>query len=517
MKKNKNSINKVSLVVIVVTILLGMLEYTLIDDYKNNIDNHNNKIIEHYEEQYKTIINGYRLLSKTYFDEIINNKNVLDIIEAANYVNKERKSVLREELNDILKDTYLNMINNNFRQFHFVLKDNTSFLRMHKIEKFGDDLKTVRNTVRLANDEKRYVEGFEEGRISNGYRFEYPLFKHNEHIGCVETSISFLSVIKLMDQQFKNPTTFMIKKSVVQDKVWEEQIKKNYEESRISNLYYYDKEGYEYISNNENHTNVIKTTLNNKEEIKEMVSLLKQEKTFIIHTSNKNHTYSIVFLNIKNVIGENVGYLVFYNEDSVYHSYGKSIIINSIFILVLWVCILVSIFLYYRSKEQMYKMTYYDKLTNVYNRNKLYEYIQNEIERNKRYDTDFSIIMFDIDYFKRINDNYGHITGDSVLKEISDLVKNNIRIIDSLFRFGGDEFIILLPNTKLDNAEKVAEKIRVGIINKKYFAEVVENITLSLGVTQYKNDQTSEQLIKRADDMLYKAKEKGRNKVYGDR
>ncbi|WP_461204870.1 sensor domain-containing diguanylate cyclase [Clostridium sp. DL1XJH146] len=517
MRNNNRKIEiiKISIIVIVVTFILSMLEWVLLNDYNNNVSSYNNEIQEYYEDQYNTVIYQYRMLSKAYFDETINNNRVLSIIEEANAADEENRSELREELNDILVGTYNNAVENNFRQLHFVLRDSTSFLRMHKVEKYGDNLRDIRDTVRIANEEKIYVEGFEEGRVLNGYRFEYPLFKDNEHIGCVEVSISFISIIKMMDQLFENPSAFIIKKSVVEDKVWEEQIEDNYGQSRISNLYYYDKEAYEYISDKEKYNDFLGSVINDNNVLEKVGKLLEKEETFIINTNNNDQIYTVFFLKIENVVGEQVGYLVFYNENDIFSAFKQSIIIKSIFIAILWVLILWTIFIIYRSKIEMDKITYFDKLTGAYNRNKLYQYIQQEIERNKRYGTSFSIIIYDIDYFKRINDNYGHLVGDLVLKEITHLIKNNIRSNDYLFRFGGDEFIILLPNTKLENAKIVAEKNRAMIDEKEYVTEAVDNITLSTGVAQYIEGEKSEELISRADTVLYKAKSEGRNRVVG--
>ncbi|MEA1974792.1 MAG: GGDEF domain-containing protein, partial [Bacillota bacterium] len=188
----------------------------------------------------------------------------------------------------------------------------------------------------------------------------------------------------------------------------------------------------------------------------------------------------------------------------------KSFILKSGLLLGLWIMILLVIFVFYKSKSEMDKIVYFDELTGAYNRNKFYECINQEIARSKRYNIDFSIIMYDIDHFKRINDIYGHIAGDLVLKELTNLVKESIRINDCLFRFGGDEFVILLLNVGLEDAKKVAEKIRVNTENADVF---VENITLSLGVVEYMENENEEGILNRVDSMLYKSKETGRNKI----
>jgi diguanylate cyclase (GGDEF)-like protein/PAS domain S-box-containing protein len=151
-----------------------------------------------------------------------------------------------------------------------------------------------------------------------------------------------------------------------------------------------------------------------------------------------------------------------------------------------------------------------DPLTKVYNRLKFDEILQTEIERAKRYKTIFSLIMFDIDDFKKINDTYGHQIGDYVLKEIANLVKENIRATDFLARWGGEEFMVLAPHTNLTCAEKLAYKLKYVIENHNF---KIGKITASFGVTEYKEGDTPNSIIYRADESLYKAKNKGKNQV----
>jgi diguanylate cyclase (GGDEF)-like protein/PAS domain S-box-containing protein len=152
-----------------------------------------------------------------------------------------------------------------------------------------------------------------------------------------------------------------------------------------------------------------------------------------------------------------------------------------------------------------------DRLTCIYNRFKLEDLLRQEIERARRYKNPFSLMMFDIDYFKRINDLFGHQKGDYVLKTIAHIVKNNIRTTDFFGRWGGEEFMILLPETSLDNAEILSEKIRT--IVGTYHFEDIQNVTISCGVTEFIDGDTIDTLIKVADDALYLAKKQGRNKV----
>lgn len=152
-----------------------------------------------------------------------------------------------------------------------------------------------------------------------------------------------------------------------------------------------------------------------------------------------------------------------------------------------------------------------DRLTQAYNRTKFHEVIKIEFERATRYDHSLSIIMFDIDHFKKINDTYGHAAGDYVLQTLTQIVMENLREIDCLVRWGGEEFVVITPETDVEKAEVLAERIRKAI--EDYRFDQAGTVTISLGVTQYRKNDTADSCIKRADDAMYIAKGKGRNRV----
>ncbi len=158
------------------------------------------------------------------------------------------------------------------------------------------------------------------------------------------------------------------------------------------------------------------------------------------------------------------------------------------------------------NEAQMNMIT--DPLTGVYNRRGLFHFLSQEIERALRYKQPFSIIMADLDHFSDINNTYGHLAGDIVLKKFCSTVLSMIRKVDIMGRYGGEEFVIILPNTTVENAYQVAEKIRLAISKLKFqYKDKVFGVTSSFGVTQFKESDTVESILKRADKALYKAKE----------
>ena len=158
----------------------------------------------------------------------------------------------------------------------------------------------------------------------------------------------------------------------------------------------------------------------------------------------------------------------------------------------------------------------HDPLTRVFNRRALEEIINTEHSRSLRNLAPLSVIMLDIDYFKRLNDRYGHSTGDRVLVEVADILIKNTRAYDSIARFGGEEFIVLLPDTPLDQAKLIAEKLRMKIASHDYCFKPGKTIevTASFGATECNlANENWLQVLERTDNALYRAKETGRNRV----
>ncbi len=162
------------------------------------------------------------------------------------------------------------------------------------------------------------------------------------------------------------------------------------------------------------------------------------------------------------------------------------------------------------SAEKMYALANTDALTGIANRLRFNTIVNYQVENSLRYEIALSVVFFDIDYFKRINDEFGHEFGDNVLKKLADLVKNEIRKSDVIARWGGEEFAIILANTALSDAEKLAQKLRLCIETHSFEGQ---NLTCSFGVTQLQKDDTNTTLMKRVDDALYDAKKAGRNCV----
>jgi len=169
-----------------------------------------------------------------------------------------------------------------------------------------------------------------------------------------------------------------------------------------------------------------------------------------------------------------------------------------------------------KSKKQLKNLASIDSLTNIYNRRYCMDFSKYIVKDVKNKNTHISIMMLDIDNFKFINDNYGHIGGDKVLIEVAQEIKKFITNIGTVCRYGGEEFIIILPNFDVNEALKIAKKLNKNIENLKvYFNNKIINLTISIGVSYVKIDQelTIDYALKRADEALYRVKNSGKNGV----
>ena len=163
-----------------------------------------------------------------------------------------------------------------------------------------------------------------------------------------------------------------------------------------------------------------------------------------------------------------------------------------------------------KQNQQLLELSLTDPLTGLFNRRALFDKLDYELKRAARIKNYLCLLMLDIDYFKKINDTYGHLIGDEILKGIAEALRNNVRDTDIVGRYGGEEFLIVLPDCALSDGINVAEKIRHTIMGSEFVQNI--KITISGGIVEYGNENI-EDFINSADLYLYQAKQKGRNRI----
>lgn len=168
-----------------------------------------------------------------------------------------------------------------------------------------------------------------------------------------------------------------------------------------------------------------------------------------------------------------------------------------------------------RMMEKLQKLAITDGLTKLHNSRSFYSQLEVEVDRFNRYKHPLSLLLLDIDHFKQYNDNHGHLEGDKVLVKISSIIKSCLRKLDTAYRYGGEEFTVMLPETGCEEAQTVAERIRNAVAREKFTPENGQdlNITISIGVTQYYSEEELSTFIQRADKAMYMSKQNGRDRV----
>lgn len=166
-------------------------------------------------------------------------------------------------------------------------------------------------------------------------------------------------------------------------------------------------------------------------------------------------------------------------------------------------------------KEELRKLAITDDLTKLFNARHFYKQLKMEVDRSRRYKHLLSLLLLDIDYFKSYNDTYGHLAGDSVLARLGKTIQASLRRMDSAYRYGGEEFTIILPDTGGEEAVKVAQRIASAISSERFKPVPEEDvcISVSIGIAEYSLGDDLEAFVKRADMAMYKSKKKGRNRV----
>lgn len=511
MKERKNRIYPYIIIGIVIYLVLVLIiGYFFIDRYDREKELYLQNRLDTTDVQIESIKLAYDTIAKTTFETAINTPEVTALMAQAVDGDNTAKDDARKKLYLHLSGLYQSLEKYNVRQLHFHLPGSISFLRFHRPNKYGDSLQGIRPAIDAVNLDHRSVNGFEEGRIFNGFRHIFPLFHQGEFIGTVELSYSFDAIKELAKKLYPARYEMLLKRSVIDDKVFEEE-KYNYLSSKLSSQYVVDnhlRKAYDPIF-----SEIIIEELN-KLASPAFKQISLEERHKIVSVSYQGKGYLIWFDPLESFEHKTVGYIIAYIKDQhlleLYEEFKFILVLMATIIAFVTVLI---VYFVYRLRTQhnlLVKNANTDRLTQIFNRAYLSLHLDYMIKHSRRSELPLSIIFFDIDHFKEINDTYGHHAGDKALIELSTLMSIRLRESDIIGRWGGEEFVIILPHTLLNEAIVVAEKLR-SMIETHQFEH--GGLTCSFGVAQMIEEDTEETLIHRADAMLYVAKENGRNQV----
>ena len=475
---------RISLFIFTYMTIVAILYWYFSVDRKNRINIYLSQQIEKLQSEFKATKNTYEKLSNFVYDELVQSPLFRRLV-------KEKKT---HKLYRYLLPYYRILQKYHINYLSIILPNGKELIRMHK--------PNIR--IPQSKRKKRFFEHRENGSESV-IEFQKPIFD-DRFLGIFQTAIGFNVLKKELQNLFGGYYEYILKRDYIDKDIFHYG-SYLFVQSDLHPKYYYEENAIDKERFQKSIVHLINI------QIRPLIQQkLDHNKNFALIANIDDQFFAITFLTIK-YRNNHIGYLVSYKKDTTIALFDTIFVQNLLFGSLLVLILLSFVYYFLHIRDKFEKMAVTDKLTELYNRHKFYEIVQQEIARSKRNGKPFSNIIFDIDHFKKINDRYGHDVGDEVLRTIAKLVKENIRKSDALFRWGGEEFVILLPETDSEGAFKLAEKIRH--IVEQYHFDQVGLVTISLGVSQFdlQNDTDIDQVIKRADNALYRSKEEGRNRT----
>ncbi|MCK5294991.1 MAG: hypothetical protein KAJ49_10080, partial [Arcobacteraceae bacterium] len=352
-------------IIIFIIILATSVMFVNIDK-KNRIENYLQQQHKTINTQFNVIYDEKYQLSQIVYNELISNPNIIRIMNQTRKKNSEQSlKVLRNDLYSILNKKYIQWKLLGIQQLHFHLNDNKSFLRMHKPEKFGDDLSNIRESVKLVNQLKTTSHGFEMGRIISGFRFVFPIIADDgSHIGSVEASISTKNFKRELKQSFHSKINFIIKKTIVDKKAFSPVINKQYKTTPINKNFY---------ANKIQQSNISKIPIKILEQID---NKLKKSKTFSVYFKYINGYKTITFYPIHNIKdNEIIAYFVKFNDSEYLTNLYKDFYIILTMLLALSLAIIIYIY-----NNNVYKSKLAQNIQMIHNQKEELTHTVHELE-----------------------------------------------------------------------------------------------------------------------------------------
>ncbi|QRN84615.1 diguanylate cyclase [Clostridia bacterium] len=494
MKKERRNILLLSIIITVVVFFSFIMQYNA---YRGNLESLGRLSLESYQNQMRNMremtMNSTELILK----EIIATPDVEKIMFDALKADGTSRVFYKNELKKIMMSRYLPNLSDRYRAIIFHLADGTT---LYAIDEFGEyeDIGTDKVLMELVNRSEKAIYGYEDDRAFGGMRYLYPIVYEDEYVGAIEFCITSFQQYLEMRENVYCTCAQIISSEYLDNKTstvdWDE-----YQPSPVDG-YFLDKNFAEAILNEPNLDWIETTGEDQKEEI---LSQVPKHKDFVVSERIGGRYFSLIFLSFSTVDGEHVGYDIFFDEHEQAGYIYQVFLSNSALLLILWILVLTTLTSVQHNREVQQKLSGKDHLTQVGNRSKLDEAFARESHRVDRYGGVLSMIIFDIDDFKKINDQHGHLAGDKILKEVSALINKTIRSTDILVRWGGDEFIILLPGITLEQARRVAVKIQGKVANYVPSVKGLDMVFISVGSSEYKMGEKIDTMVQRADREMY--------------
>jgi diguanylate cyclase (GGDEF)-like protein len=456
------------------------------------------------EEKDKTTRIYRQLIASLYEKYTMIGENLLINPELVRYVAEKEHDKLLRLTGPLFKK--LQQDNPNLEIMHFHTADNHSLLRLHRPDTFGDDLSKLRPMIKKCNDTGKIQVGLEVGKYGISYRIALPIKDENayNHLGVLEFGIKAEYIVAALKKQFDIDSAMLL------------------QSKNLRTFFTYSPKRDDFIR--VDGMVVYTTTLKN---IINKVDIPTVRKNYELLSCNGSERLVFQGADLKNFNHEAIGHIILIKDMGFYTRKIDTLRVLSIslalFLLLVSYVILKYSYRRFTRKIDLFqqrllqknktltKLSSVDHLTKASNRRKIEDILYSEYKILKRYGRNLSLILLDVDDFKHINDTYGHNIGDKVLRMLSKLIASSIRESDFFGRWGGEEFLIVVPNTGADNATLLADKLRRVIANHPF--DALDGVTCSFGVAECGAEIPVKTSIKHADDALYQAKAEGKNRV----
>ena len=439
----------------------------------------------------------------------------LDLLKADKEITSALLKHDRQELLKLTSQIYKN-INRHYGITHLYFSDpdRVNILRAHKPEKYGDTI--TRHTTLAAQNEGIDSYGIELGAMGTlTLRYVQPWYEEQTHelLGFVELGIEVDQTLDIIQHLYNIDLFLLIKKQYLDRKGWEEGMR----------TFSKEPDWYQFSQT------VVST--HGHQEMPEVLSAHIRTIDFDNHDAasktqfDQNNQYSI-FQPLQDVSGQVVGSMIMLIDTTkLKHQIRQSISIGAVAVIAAAI-ILILLFYWFvgrigrhiaHNELKLHRLASQDELTGLFNRRQLDQMLNDSIEHYMRYDQPVSLLMIDIDHFKQVNDTYGHAAGDTILVELGKQLELHARTIDRVCRYGGEEFIILLPETDIKAASSFAQRLCDILQNVQWDIGngIQLPITVSIGIASCPDHaDTSSELMIATDKALYAAKNAGRNCVY---
>jgi diguanylate cyclase (GGDEF)-like protein len=337
------------------------------------------------------------------------------------------------------------------------------------------------------------------------------LFNGEDFIGSVELSLSPATIIQELYNMTENQGYgYLLNKSIMENVDFCDE-QNQYRLSLTSDLYVVDLEVYQIMVNQPGVPDLFF-----EDDFVSAVRMgvekdLAKGQSFMYTLNYQDQYYLIEYDQIKDISGQAIGYFFSVSEDEQIANLIQARDLSLLLIAIVYFMLLLMIHYVNRRDKEIMQVAMYDQLTEIYNRRSFFELAHVEVEKNNRSNQPLAVAIFDIDHFKMVNDRFGHHVGDQVLRELAQIIKASIRSYDIFARLGGEEFILLMPETNQKVALLVMERIRLMVLNHSF--QTAEKITISIGLTEKKQNESLDATIVRADTAMYTAKGNGRNRT----